>query len=138
MKEQEAKLARETQKIDTWIEELLVSTKIDNTTELLNTIDQVVVRLQNDRYSQEQINKIFKRICQTSGGKQSRSNLSPIMELLVDAVGKMDEVDRDKQPNKRWSGKVERKLRKKLFALDWNINLEDEDEADQQNPWNIR
>ena len=140
--EKQAKLIKEQTKIDTWIEELLINTKVDDTTELLNTIDQVVTKLTQDRYSQEQINKIFQRICDTSeeiGRRQSRSNLSPIMELFVDSVGKMDEIDRKDQENKRWkTGKVERNLRKKLFALDWNIKLRDEEEDDKNNPWNLR
>ena len=140
--EKQAKLVKEQTKIDTWIDELLINTRVDDSTELLNTIDQVVTKLTEDRYSQEQINKIFKRICDTSeeiGRKQSRSNLSPIMELFVDSVGKMDEIDRQDQVNKRWrTGKVERALRKKLFALDWNIKLRDEEEDDKSNPWNIR
>ena len=140
--EKQAKLIKEQTKIDTWIEELLINTKVDDTTELLNTIDQVVTKLTQDRYSQEQINKIFQRICDTSeeiGRRQSRSNLSPIMELFVDSVGKMDEIDRKDQENKRWkTGKVERNLRKKLFALDWNIKLRDEADDDKNNPWNLR
>ena len=40
-------------------------------------------------------------------------------------------------PNKRWTGKVERVLRKKLFAKDWGIDLEDEQD-DRNNPWIIK
>ena len=106
--------------------------------QLLKTVEQVLERLQDDRYSQEQINAIFNRICET-GPKQSRSNCSPIMELLVDAVGKMDEVERAENPNKRWSGRVERVLRKRLFAMDWNMDIEDsDDDNDDMNPWRLR
>lgn len=133
--EQEAKLLRENGKTDQWIENLLIQCAIDENTEMLNSVDQVFERLKEDRYSQEQVNKIFKRICET-GPPQSRSKCSPLMSLFVDAVGKLDSVDRDENPNKRWSGRVERVLRKKLFAMDWGIELEEED--DQDNPWMLR
>ena len=136
----EAKLQREIEenaKVDGWIEDLFVQYQIDDTTQMLNDVEQVVQRLQDDRYSQEQVNKIYKRICETSGGVQSRSSCSPIMALLVDAAGKLDCVDKKDNPNKRWSGKVERLLRKRLFAKDWGIELEEDDDDDSKNPWNL-
>eukprot|EP00980_Cylindrotheca_fusiformis_P014946 scaffold4095_cov117-Cylindrotheca_fusiformis.AAC.3 len=133
--EQEARIERENRKTDQWIEELLIQCSIDENTEMLNSVDQVFERLKDDRYSQEQVNKIFNRICET-GPAQSRSKCSPLMALFVDAVGKLDAVERDENPNKRWSGRVERVLRKKLFALDWGIELEEEDE--DNNPWTLR
>jgi hypothetical protein len=128
------KIIKENTKIDQWIEELFVQYQIDENTEMLNDVDQVFERLKDDRYSQEQVNKIFNRICET-GPPQSRSNCSPLMSTLVDAVGKLDSVERDDNPNKRWSGRVERVLRKRLFALDWGMDLEDDD--DEGNPWRI-
>jgi hypothetical protein len=120
------KLQKETTNIDRWIEHLLVNYTVNEDTQLLNTVDQVMEILKDGRYSQEQVNKIFKRICET-GPPQSRSKCSPLMSLLVDAACKLDCLDREDNPNKRWSGRVERDLRKKLFAMDWGIEIEDED-----------
>ena len=131
------KIQRETEKVDRWIEELLIESKVNENTELLKTVDQVFERLTEDRYSAEQVNKIFKRLCEIRQ-QESRSNCSPLMSLLVDAAGKLDCTEREDNPNKRWSHKVERVLRKKLFARDWNIQLEDEDEDDAGNPWKLR
>jgi hypothetical protein len=134
-KEQEEKIMRADGKTDQWIEELLIMCAVDENTEMLNTVDQVFERLKEDRYSQEQVNKIFKRMCET-GPPQSRSKCSPLMTLFVDAVGKLDSVERNENPNKRWSGRVERVLRKKLFALDWGMEIEEENDDD--NPWMLR
>jgi hypothetical protein len=132
------KRQREIEKIDKWIEELLVETKVDANTDLLKTVDGVFERLMDDRYSAEQVNKIFTRLCDIRQ-QESRSDCSPLMGLLVDAAGKLDCMDREENPNKRWNGKVERTLRKKLFARDWNIQLDDEDDdSDARNPWRIR
>jgi uncharacterized protein YjgD (DUF1641 family) len=117
---------KEMTNVDRWIERLLVNFTIDENTQLLNNVDQVMELLKDGRFSQEQVNKIFVRICET-GPAQSRSKCSPLMSLLVDAAGKLDEIEREDNPNKRWSGRVERELRKRLFALDWGIELEDED-----------
>mmetsp|Transcript_10977 Transcript_10977/g.26138 ORF Transcript_10977/g.26138 Transcript_10977/m.26138 type:complete len:368 (+) Transcript_10977:97-1200(+) len=112
------------------------SSSSQSETELLKNVDQVLERLRDDRYSAEQINKIFRRLCEIRP-QESRSNLSPMMELLVDAACKLDCQERDENPNKRWNGRVERLLRKKLFARDWNIELRDEDEIDAENPWKV-
>jgi hypothetical protein len=135
LKAKEDKIEKENDKTDQWIDELLIQYTVDENTQMLNSVDQVMERLQSDRYSKEQVNKIFKRICET-GPPQSRSKCSPLMSLFVDAVGKLDEVERNDNPNKRWTGRVERVLRKKLFAMDWGIELEDED--DDENPWKLR
>lgn len=132
-----AKIARETEKIDKWIDELLIEARVDDNTELLKTVDGVLERLRDDRYSAEQVNKIFKRLCDVRH-QESRSDCSPLMSLLVDAAGRLDSMERKDNPNKRWSGRVERVLRKKLFARDWNMELDDEDESDAGNPWRIR
>ncbi|KAL3932314.1 MAG: hypothetical protein SGARI_003998 [Bacillariaceae sp.] len=135
-KEREDKLAKDTAKVDKWIEELLIEAKVDESTELLKTVDQVLERLTDDRYSAEQVNKIFKRLCDLRQ-QESRSNQSPLMSLLVDACCRLDCTERDENPNKRWNHKVERRLQKKLFARDWNIELEDE-EDEMGNPWKLR
>lgn len=124
--EKALKLQKEQDKVDHWMQELLVNVTIDENTQMLNTVDQVMQLLRDGRFSQEQVNKMFHRICET-GPPQSRSKCSPIMELLVDAAGKLDELEREDNPNKRWSGKVERELRKRLFAMDWGIELEEEE-----------
>ena len=129
------KASLEEAKIDKWIQDLLFVPTQSTTTELLNTAEGAFERLKDDRFSQEQVNKIFRRIC--SQQKQSRSNHSPIMALLLDAVGKLDDLERQDNPNKRWSGRVEQALQKKLFAADWNIELQDEEEADRQNPFKL-
>lgn len=132
--EREEKLKKEETKTDQWIEELFIQYSVDSNIQMLNSVDQVFELLKERRYSQEQVNKIFKRICET-GPPQSRSKCSPIMTLLVDAVGKLDSVERQDNPNKRWNHRVERVLRKKLFARDFGIELEDED--DSENPWKL-
>jgi hypothetical protein len=124
----EAKRKKELANIDRWLNHLLVNMTVDENTQMLNTVEQVARILQEERFSQEQVDKIFQRICETGPASVSRSNCSPLMSLLVDAAGKLDCVEREDNPNKRWSGRVERKLRKKLFALDWNIILEDDDD----------
>lgn len=128
------KIVKENMKVDQWIKELFIQYQIDENTDMLNDVDEVFERLKDDRYSREQVNKIFNRICET-GPPQSRSNCSPLMTMFVDAVGKLDSVERDENPNKRWSGKVERLLRKRLFAMDWGMDLEENDE--DGNPWKI-
>jgi hypothetical protein len=50
------------------------------------------------------------------------------METFVDAVGKLDCMEWEKNPNKRWSGVAERNLRKKLFAMDWGLRLDEDEE----------
>lgn len=122
-----AKLQKELDAVDRWIDELLVNITIDENTQMLNTVEQVTILLQEKRYSQEHVNRIFERICDLSG-PQSRSKCSPLVSLLVDAAGKLDCVERQDNPNKRWNGRVERELRKKLFAADWGIELESQDD----------
>lgn len=125
--EKERKLAKETENIDRWIDELLIQCTVDDSTQMINNVDQVVEQLVAGRFSQEQVNKIFERICDT-GPPQSRSKLSPVMETFVDAVGKLDCMEWEENPNKRWSGVVERNLRKKLFAMDWGFRLDEDEE----------
>ena len=124
----DTKLQKETDKIDGWINDLLIEVKLDDgNTELLKTVDQVLEVLTEDRYSAEQVLKIFKRLCQIRE-QESRSNCSPLMSLLCDATGLLDCKERKDNPNKRWNHKVEKVLRKRLFARDWNIKLESDDD----------
>lgn len=127
-----AKIAR----IDAWIDDLLFasSSSKDNSVELLYTAEQVTQRLVERRMSEEHVLAIFRRLSQLyTPEKVSRSQCHPLVELLVQAAGRMDGIDRDQQINKRWSGKVERKLQHRLFARDWNIDLDellDQEDAD--------
>jgi len=100
------------------------------TVELLNSVEVAAQILRDERYSHEQVSKMFDRICETSTA-QSRSNCSPLLALLVDAAGTLDCVEWDENPNKRWDGRVERDLRQRLFAMDWNIHLEPKRESDR-------
>jgi len=123
----EAKMQRELDKIDGWIDELLIEAKCGDGTELLKTVDQVYDVMMKERYSANHVLKIFERLCDIRM-QESRSNCSPLMELLVDATGKLDCTEREDCPNKRWNHKVERVLRRKLFARDWNIHYVSDDE----------
>ena len=123
----EAKIQKEIAKVDGWIDDLLIEASLGDGTELLKTVDQVYETLAEKRYSARHVLKIFERLCYLRE-QESRSNCSPLMELLVDATGKLDCVEREDNPNKRWNHKVERVLRRKLFARDWNIEYVSEDE----------
>ena len=142
---QQAKRQKELADIDRWIEECLyvtVPVPATNTTnsnnsqdqaadvQLLHSVDRAAQVLRDKRYSHEQVSKMFQRICDTSPA-QSRSNCSPLLALLVDAAGKLDCVERDENPNKRWDGRVERDLRQRLFAMDWGIDLEESKSNDR-------
>lgn len=126
------KIQRERDKVDQWIEALLIQTRIDDNSELLKNTDQVSQYMMEERYSAEQVLKIFTRLNEVrieSGRRaECRSDCSPLMSLLVEATNKLDCTERDQNPNKRWKYKVERILQKKLFASDWNIDYVDEDE----------
>jgi hypothetical protein len=124
----ENKMQKSKSDVDRWIEHLLVNQTIDENTQILNTVEHVMSLLRDGRYSQEQVDKMFDRICDT-GPPQSRSNCSPILELLVDAAGKLDCMEREENPNKRWSGRVERKLRKRLFAMDFGFDIPNEEDT---------
>lgn len=123
--EKARKLAKQNENIDRWIDDLLVQCTVSDSTQMIKNVDQVVEQLMDGRYSEEQMTKIFNRICDT-GPPQSRSKISPLMETFVDAVGKMDCVEWEDNPNKRWSGVVERKLRKKLFHMDFQYRLDED------------
>jgi len=127
------KAANEIIRVDGWIEKLLVMYSDQSGTELLSDTERTFELLRDKRFSPLQVKKIFKRICE-KGQKQSRSNCSPMMEVFLDAVGKMDDLEREDNPNRRWNEQLELGFRKKLFAMDYRIELDDEDE-DNSNPW---
>lgn len=121
--EAEAKKQRELARIDQWINELLLASEGDDNVELLYSVEQVTQLLQEKRISEDHVMSMFRRLSESNAA--TRSRCSPLIELLVNASGLMDCIERDEQPNKRWSGKVERKLRRRLFARDWGIELDD-------------
>lgn len=127
------KAAIEIIRVDGWIEELLVMYSDKSGTELLSDAERTFELLRDKRFSPLQVKKIFKRICE-KGQKQSRSNCSPMLEVFIDAVGKMDDLEREENPNRRWNEQLELGFRKKLFAMDYRIELDDEDE-NNSNPW---
>jgi hypothetical protein len=118
------KLQKETTDVDRWIDHILVNVTYGDT-QMLNTVKQATKLLVDERFSKEQVFRMFDRICDTST-PQSRSKCSPLLALLVDAAGKLDEIERQENPNKRWSGRVERVLRKRLFAKDYGFEWEGE------------
>lgn len=118
-------LRKQQEKTDAWIEELLVQTNVTEDTQLLKSEGEVAQLMQDRRFSADNINLIFDRIVETSQRRQSIENCSPLISLLLDAACKVDCLEREKNPNKRWNHRVERDLRKKLFAMGWGINLEE-------------
>lgn len=111
-------------RVDNLIEYILVNFTIDDDNQLLNTEEQVAKLMQDERLSVENINNMFDRIVEQSQRRQSIDNCSPLISLLLDAACQVDCMEREDNPNKRWNHRVERDLRKKLFALGWGISLD--------------
>ena len=111
-------------RVDNLIENILVNFTIDDDNQLLNTEEQVAKLMQDERLSVENINNMFDRIVEQSQRRQSIDNCSPLISLLLDAACQVDCMEREDNPNKRWNHRVERDLRKKLFALGWGIDLD--------------
>jgi len=124
-KEKELKLRKEQERIDTWINQILVNATISESMEILNTEAQVAKLLIDLRFDQDMVNKVFDRICETTLRPQSIENCSPLISLLLDAACKVDCLERKDNPNKRWNTRVESRLRKKLFCLGYGIDLEE-------------
>lgn len=134
--EKDARIRRETAKVDSLIDLLLFhgstnySNKNDSNasrskTELLNTEEQVAELLISKRLNYDQVNQIFDRICELANRPQSIDSCSPLLSLLLDAACKVDCLEKVDNPNKRWNHRVERNLRQKLFALGYGIRIED-------------
>lgn len=123
-KEKELKLRREHEKIDGWINQILVNQTVSESIQMLNTESQVAKLLIEMRFNEELVNKIFDRICETTLRPQSIENCSPLISLLLDAACKVDCMERKDNPNKRWNTRVESRLRKKLFLMGYGISLE--------------
>ena len=143
-KEKEERNRKETEKVDSLIDMLLFhgtktfynddpnysSTTIQITeqrseAQLMNTEEQVAELLIKKRLNYDQVNQMFDRICELANRPQSIDSCSPLLSLLLDAACKVDCLERENNPNKRWNHRVERNLRQKLFALGYGIRIED-------------
>jgi hypothetical protein len=107
-------------------------TSMSSDTQLLKTVDQVAQALVDGRYSADQVNKIFQRLSQHIPKNRVDQSLEqqPLLQLLVEACGKLDCLERHENANKRWNGRVERDLRRKVLALEWGIDLEEDAKED--------
>jgi hypothetical protein len=142
--EKEERIRQETAKVDSLIDMLLfhgstnyindatssTSTAIQPTdkrskTQLMKTEEQVAELLIQKRLNYDQVNQMFDRICELANRPQSIDSCSPLLSLLLDASCKVDCLEREDNPNKRWNHRVERNLRQKLFALGYGIRIED-------------
>ena len=99
----ESKELKETTHIDQWIGPLLVNSASDENAQLLNNVHHGMVLLKYGRFSEEQVSNVSEQICET-GPALCCGDCSPPMSLLVDAAGKLDDLERKVNPNKRWSG----------------------------------
>ena len=142
--EKEERLRNEIAKVDSLIDSLLFhgttnyyndqpessSTSIQITErrskqQLMNTEEQVAQLLISRRMNYDQVNQMFDRIVAITNRPQSIDSCSPLLSLLLDAACKVDCLEREDNPNKRWNHRVERDLRRKLFALGYGIRIED-------------
>jgi hypothetical protein len=120
----EAIVQKKRDKADQWIDTLLVASHVNEDTQMLHSVETVAQMLMDERFSPEQVNAIFERMTQDNPLQRVES---PLVKLLVDACNVADCLE-EKNPNKRWNGRVEMKLRRKMFAMKWGIELEEEKE----------
>lgn len=126
--EKEARIQKQQAKVDGLIDSLLfhgIKSNGQDNVELLQTEEQVAQLLISKRLDYDTVNQMFDRIVELSNRPQSIDSCSPLLSLLLDAACKVDCIEREDNPNRRWSGRVERDLRKKLFALGYGIRIED-------------
>ena len=128
--EKEERLAKQRRRVDSLIDSLLFHGmgKEDNRqskAQLMQTEEQVADLLISRRLNYEMVNQMFDRIVEQSNRPQSIDSCSPLLSLLLDAACKVDCMEREDNPNKRWNHRVERDLRRKLFALGYGIKIED-------------
>jgi len=135
--EKEERIRKERAKVDSLIDALLFhgsnterfgddsESEAKSKQQLINTEEQVADLLISKRLSYEMVNQMFDRICEQSNRPQSIDSCSPLLSLLLDASCKVDVIERKDNPNKRWNQRVERDLRRKLFALGYGIRIED-------------
>ena len=138
--EKEERIRRQREKVDSLIDALLfhgVNDNNDNSAQptgdeqkrskqlLINTEEKVASLLLSKRMNYEMVIQMFDRICKQPNRPQSIDSCSPLLSLLLDAACQVDCLEREDNPNKRWNGRVERDLRRKLFALGYGIRIED-------------
>ena len=128
--EKEERLSKQRRRVDSLIDSLLFHGmgKEDNRqskAQLMQTEEQVADLLISRRLNYEMVNQMFDRIVEQSNRPQSIDSCSPLLSLLLDAACKVDCMEREDNPNKRWNHRVERDLRRKLFALGYGIKIED-------------
>lgn len=129
-REKEERIRKEREKVDNLIDLLLFhgmnsdsNTSEERKQQLLHTEEQVAQLLISKRMSYEMVNQCFDRIVEQANRPQSIDSCSPLLSLLLDAACQVDGLERKENPNKRWNGRVERDLRKKvsdrclLFAI---------------------
>jgi hypothetical protein len=134
--EKEDRMRKQREKVDSLIDALLFHGMNDNSTrgddarlrsrqQLLHTEEQVANLLVSKRMNYDMVSQMFDRICELSNRPQSIDSCSPLLSLLLDAACKVDCLEREDNPNKRWNHRVERDLRKRLFLLGYGIRIEE-------------
>ena len=128
--EKEERLSKQRRKVDSLIDSLLFhgmgkEENKQSKAQLMQTEEQVADLLISRRLNYEMVNQMFDRIVEQSNRPQSIDSCSPLLSLLLDAACKVDCMEREDNPNKRWNHRVERDLRRKLFALGYGIKIED-------------
>lgn len=134
-REKEERIRIQREKVDSLIDALLFHDMNNNATnnqQLLLTEDQVAKMLISKRFNYEMVNQMFDRICELANQQQSVDSCSPLLGLLLDAACKVDCLEKENNPNKRWRP-VEQDLRKKLFLLGYGIRLEDVNDERKNN-----
>ncbi|KAL7447305.1 hypothetical protein ACHAXM_010833 [Skeletonema potamos] len=134
-REKEERIRKQQEKVDNLIDLLLFhgleSDKSEESKQqLLHTEEQVAQLLISKRMSYDMVNQVFDRIVELANRPQSIDSCSPLLSLLLDAACQVDCLERKDNPNKRWNHRVERDLRKKLFALGYGIRIEDVQKKD--------
>ncbi|KAL7463767.1 hypothetical protein ACHAXS_004122, partial [Conticribra weissflogii] len=136
--EKAEKIRKEREKVDSLIDALLFhgtntndNSKEKSRQQLINTEEKVAELLISKRLNYDQVNQMFDRICELSNRPQSIDSCSPLLSVLLDAACKVDCLEREDNPNKRWNHRVERDLRRKLFALGYGIRIEDVEKKEQ-------
>ena len=122
-REKKERICKEREKVDNLIDLLLFhgvnsesNVSEESKQQLLHTEEQVAQLLISKRMSYDMVNQCFDRIVELANRPQSIDNCSPILSLLLDAACQVDCLERKENPNKRWNGRVERDLRKKVRA----------------------
>lgn len=124
--EKEERLEKQRRKVDSLIDSLLFhGDNMQSKAQLMHTEEQLAGLLISRRMNFELVNQMFDRIVEQSNKTQSIDSCSPLLSLLLDAACKVDCMEREDNPNKRWNHRVERDLRQKLFLLGYGIKIED-------------